>query len=122
MLLDTFHNKVCHNRFEHLVQPLYNLMIFFLDCRETITGRLQDYNNRWRLSDDGQGGILENKLGDWTSSQAWKEIEVDNGIMIQNVQTGSFLGAPDSPGNGAVITLVESGMYCFSNFIERKVQ
>ena len=73
------------------------------------------------MSDDGQGGILENKLGDWTSSQAWKEIEVDNGIMIQNVQTGSFLGATDSPGNGAVITLVESGMYCFSNFIERKV-
>ena len=34
--------------------------------------------------------------------------------MIQNVQTGSFLGATDNTGNGAVITLVESGMYCCS--------
>ena len=58
-----------------------------------ITGKIEDFEKKWKFSDNGRGDvILKNKLGEWKSSQKWREMKYSNGIKIQNVLTQSFLG------------------------------
>ena len=59
-----------------------------------IEGQIQDYDKKWKFAYDEitKTGIFENKLGEWTSSQPWRQIPVKNGIRFQNTRTNLFLG------------------------------
>ena len=59
-----------------------------------IEGQIQDYDKKWKFVYDEitETGIFENKLGEWTSSQPWRQIPVTNGIRFQNTRTNLFLG------------------------------
>ena len=74
---------------------------------DSIRGEIKNYDNRWKFNSNGKGGfLLENKLGDWTSSQTWIKEDVSGGIKIQNELTKLYLGTTEAISSGIEISSV----------------